>query len=73
MSKSTKIPKSFQKPLLTLLNSGINALGYPRAVLFGFCVALVSYMILSVIKAALGAVHGTEVVETEVLGYYVGQ
>ncbi len=46
-------------------------LGYPRAALFGFCVALVSYIILSVIKAALGSVHGTDVVENQVSGYYL--
>ena len=53
------------------LNSEINTLGYPRAALFGFCVALVSYIILSVIKAALGRVHGTDVVENQVSGYYL--
>jgi hypothetical protein len=46
-------------------------LGYPKAALFGFCVALVSYIILSVIKAALGSVHGTKVIENEVSGYYL--
>jgi hypothetical protein len=53
------------------LNSEINTLGYPRAALFGFCVALVSYTILSVIKAALGSVHGVDVVEKQVSGYYL--
>ena len=38
--------------LIEHFNSEINTLGYPRAALFGFCVALVSYIILSVIKAA---------------------
>jgi IS4 transposase len=52
-------------------NSEINTLGYPRAALFGFCVALVAYIILSVIKAALGRVHGTDVVENQVSGYYL--
>ena len=53
------------------LNSEINTLGYPRAALFGFCVALVTYIILSVIKAALGRVHGTDVVDNQVSGYYL--
>ncbi len=52
-------------------NSEINTLGYPRAALFGFCVALVAYIILSVIKAALGRIHGTYVVENQVSGYYL--
>jgi hypothetical protein len=53
------------------LNSEINTLGYPRAALFGFCIALVSYMVMSVIKAALASVHGTDVIENEVSGYYI--
>ena len=52
-------------------NSEINTLGYPRAALFGFCVALVAYIILSVIKAALGRVHGIDVIENQVSGYYL--
>lgn len=57
---------------LTLwFNSEINTLGYPSAALFAFCVALISYMILSVIKAALCNVHGTRRIETELSGYYV--
>ena len=53
------------------LNSEINTLGYPRAALFGFCVALVAYIIMSVIKSALGSVHGVDVIEKQVSGYYV--
>jgi len=53
------------------LNSEINTLGYPRAALFGFCVALVAYIIMSVIKSALGSVHGVDVIENQVSGYYV--
>jgi IS4 transposase len=36
-------------------NSEINTLGYPPAVLFSFCVALVAYIIISVIKRRLVA------------------
>jgi IS4 transposase len=57
--------------LTEYLNSEINTLGYPRAALFGFCIALVSYMIMSVIKAALGSVHGVDFIEKNVSGYYV--
>jgi hypothetical protein len=53
------------------LNSEINTLGYPRATLFGFCVALVSYTVMSIIKSALASVHGTDVVENQVSGYYI--
>ena len=53
------------------LNSGINTLGYLRAALFGFCIALVVYIILSVIKSALASVHGADVIDKQVSGYYV--
>jgi hypothetical protein len=53
------------------LNSEINTLGYPRAALFGFCVALVVYIILCVIKSALASVHGADVIKKQVSGYYL--
>jgi hypothetical protein len=53
------------------LNSEINTLGYPRAALFGFCVALVAYIILCVVKSALVSVHGAEVIKKQVSGYYL--
>jgi IS4 transposase len=56
--------------LATCLNGEVNTLGYPKAALFAFCVALVSYNILSVVKGALRSVHGAEAVE-EVSGYYL--
>lgn len=52
-------------------NSEINTLGYPRAALFAFCVALVSYIIVSVMKSALGNVYGVDVIEKQVSGYYI--
>jgi hypothetical protein len=64
------IETAFQR-LEQYLNSEINTLGYPRAALFGFCVALVAYMGMSVIKAALGSVHGVDFIEQNVSGYYV--
>jgi len=53
------------------LNSEINTLGYPRAALFGFCVALLAYIIMAVIKAALGSVYGADVVDNQISGYYL--
>ena len=49
------IETAFQE-LTDDLNSEINTLGYPRAALFGFCVALVSYIILATVKAAMWCV-----------------
>ncbi len=53
------------------LSSEINTLGYPKAALFAFAVALVAYNVLAVIKAALRAVHGIERIERDVSGYYL--
>ena len=49
--------------LATCLNGEIDTLGYPKAALFAFCVALVSYNVMSVVKAALRSAHGEEAVE----------
>lgn len=42
------------------LEGEIQTLGYPKAALFGFCMALVSFNILSVVRAAVHAVHGEQ-------------
>src|SRR4051812_30672314 len=51
--------------LTEALNCEINTLAYPRAALFGFCVALVAYNILAVIRAALRSEHGRDEVEAK--------
>ena len=53
------------------LHSEINTLGYPKAALFGFCVALVAYNVLAVVKAALRSVHDEETIANSVSGYYI--
>lgn len=52
-------------------HSEINTLGYPKAALFGFCLALVAYNVLAVVLAALRGAHGEETVEHEVSLYYI--
>jgi hypothetical protein len=64
------IETSFQE-LEKWFNSEINTLGYPPAALFGFCVALISYMIVSVIKAALASIYGTKRIQEQLSGYYL--
>jgi hypothetical protein len=49
----------------------VATLGYPKAALLAFCVALTSYNILSTVKAALRSAHGDANVADEVSGYYV--
>ncbi len=68
--KRWTIENAFQE-LAEHLNSEINTLGYPKAALFGFCVALIAYNVMSVVKAALRSVHGSDKIEDEVSGYYV--
>ena len=57
--------------LTQMLRGEIDALGYPRAALLGFGVALVTYNVLSTIQAALRAHFGVETVTNEVSGYYI--
>ena len=66
------IERTFQE-LAEHLMSEINTLGYPRAALFGFCIALVCYNVMSAMQAALRAVHGAEKIEQEVSGYYIAE
>jgi IS4 transposase len=49
----------------------LNTLGYPRAALFVFCVALVAFNILSTVKAALKSVHGTGKIEAGLSDFYL--
>jgi IS4 transposase len=67
-----KIETAFQE-LANHLNSEINTLGYPKAALFAFCVALIAYNVMSVIQAALRSVHGADVIEQNVSGYYIAE
>lgn len=48
-----------------------STLGYPQAALFGFCVALVACNARAVVLAALRAVHGAQIIDHEVSGYYI--
>jgi IS4 transposase len=57
--------------LATTLSNEINTLAYPKAALFCFCVGLVAYNVLSVVKGALRATHGEEKVTQQVSGYYM--
>jgi hypothetical protein len=44
-------------------------LGYPKAALFTFCLALLAYNAVSLIKAALRSAHGRQKVNDEVSSY----
>ena len=64
------IETAFQE-LVEHLQSELKTLGYPPAALFGFCVALVAYMLLQVTRAALRQAHGAAMVNQVVSGYYL--
>jgi hypothetical protein len=57
--------------LTTTLSCELNTLGYPKAALFAFCLALVAYNAVSVIKAALRREHGKQKGNNEVSSYYL--
>jgi hypothetical protein len=57
--------------ITTTLACEINTLGYPQAALFTFCLALLAYNAVSLIKAALRSAHGRKQVNAEVSGYYL--
>jgi hypothetical protein len=68
--KRWTIERVFQD-LAVALTCEIHTLGYPKAALFGFCLALVAYNAVSLIQAALRAVHGAAKIEAELSWYYV--
>lgn len=59
--------------LQTALSCEVQTLGYPRAALFCFCVALFLQNTMSLLNGALRAVHGAEKIDTEVSGILLSQ
>lgn len=53
------------------LNAEINTLCYPRAALLAYCIALMMYNTLSVVKASLRTVHGEKASPERISGYYL--
>jgi hypothetical protein len=54
-----QIETAFQE-VAESLEGEIKALGYPKAALFAFCMGLVTYNLLSVVRAAVRGVYGEE-------------
>ncbi len=50
----------------------IKTLGYPRAALFSFCMALVAYNLFSTLKGVLASVHGSDC-RDKLSYYYLGE
>lgn len=57
--------------IAAVLNNEIDTLAYPQAALFAFCVGLLAYNVLSVVKAALRSIHGEKKVASEVSSYFL--
>jgi hypothetical protein len=53
------------------LRCEINTLGYPKAALFGFCLALLAYNVVSLVKIGIRAAHGKHFVQEELSMYYL--
>lgn len=49
----------------------IQTLGYPKAALFSFCLAIVAYNILATVRAALASVHGVGKISAGLSDYYM--
>ena len=49
----------------------IQTLGYPKAALFSFCLALVTYNILATVRAVLASVHGVGKIDAGLSDYYM--
>jgi hypothetical protein len=67
-----RVEHSFQE-LTEQLRCEVDTLGYPKAALFGFGLAVCAYNLLAVLKGALAAVHGQQKVEAELSAYEVAQ
>jgi IS4 transposase len=66
------IETAFQK-LESHLHSEINTLGYPKAALFSFCLALVAFNLYAIVMAALRATHPDQAINQVVSEYYIAQ
>jgi Transposase DDE domain len=64
------IENGFQT-MTEVLRCEVNTLAYPKSALLSFCVALVGFNILAVVRSALRSEHGTELVEKTVSSYHV--
>jgi hypothetical protein len=57
--------------LTQMLDGELRTMGYPRAALLGFGIALVSYNLLSVTRSALRAAFGADKIDEDVSSYYI--
>jgi hypothetical protein len=68
--KRWSLETAFQE-LTVHLRCELNSLGYPKAALFGFCVAVACYNLLAIVKGALRGVHGEKTMEKKLSNFYL--
>jgi hypothetical protein len=61
------------RQLTEYLSCEVRTLGYPKAALLAFTLAVLGYNCLSVVRAALAHVHGRARVDKELSNYYLGE
>ena len=66
------IERAFQE-VEQALRSEVNTLCYPKAALLAFCLALLTYNVLSVLKAAMRSAHRNPALLTDLSGYYLAE
>jgi hypothetical protein len=66
------VENAFQE-LEQALESEIRTLAYPKAALLAFCLAVVTYNMMSVVKGSLAKVHGDVVPREQLSGYYLAE
>lgn len=64
------VEKMFQV-VTDVFSCELKSLGYPRAAVFVFCMAVVTFNLLSTVKAALKAVHGVGKIEAGLSDFYL--
>ena len=69
-AKRWTVEHAFQQ-LTDDLRTEIDTLAYPKAALFGFCLACVAYNVVSLVKAALRATQEDKFVEEKLSMYYL--
>lgn len=68
--KRWTLETAFQE-LTVHLRCELNTLGYPKAALFAFCVAVACYNLLAAVKGALRSAHGEERLDKELSNFYL--
>ena len=70
--KRWKIEEAFRQ-LTQYLSCEVRTLGYPKAALLAFSLAVIAYNCLACVRGALASVHGRDKVDAELSAFYVAK